>query len=370
MPSKSYLSSLTALRGIAALGVVLFHVDAIWIPLWTPNTAFFLRKGYLLVDFFFLLSGFIMVHVYGETFVKAPGWTSFRKFIQARFARIYPLHFISLVLLILYFYLKIYGKPLGFLDVYIFDLKMLPANFLLLHGMGLNPFFSWNVPSWSISTEWWMYMLFPLLMMGFGKINLWKGLGIFVLVMGIYLICYYVLYPISVSHSPLPNNRGYSLDMTYDFAFFRCFAGFVLGMLVYEVFRTGWMEKVFGSEILLLLTTAVIFISMQFPWAEYVVILLFAGLLLMVSHNSGWTRRFLESGPMKFLGDISYSVYLMHMVVMVVGLSFFENGWTPPPGPVPPLVWVGVYVLATLLVSWFTYRWVEVPLRHWLGPKK
>src|SRR5436305_824177 len=89
----SYLSNLTPLRGIAALLTVIFHIDIFlgW-EMMPPGGSPLLSHMYLMVDFFFILSGFIMCHVYGNRFLKDVRTTEFKKFMIARFSRIYPLH--------------------------------------------------------------------------------------------------------------------------------------------------------------------------------------------------------------------------------------------------------------------------------------
>src|ERR1700750_78824 len=94
----SYLSNLTPLRGIAALLTVIFHIDIFlgWAMI-PPDGSPLLSHMYLMVDFFFILSGFIMCHVYGNRFLKDVRVTEFKKFTIARFSRVYPLHLFTLV---------------------------------------------------------------------------------------------------------------------------------------------------------------------------------------------------------------------------------------------------------------------------------
>src|SRR5579872_5949172 len=98
--NAKYISNLTPLRGIAALLVAVFHFEmaiARFVP--AQHTMFF-EKCYLMVDLFFIMSGFIIFHVYKEYFQSAIRKAALKKFFVARFARIYPLHIFSLALLI------------------------------------------------------------------------------------------------------------------------------------------------------------------------------------------------------------------------------------------------------------------------------
>ena len=97
------IGALTSLRGIAAIVVVILHFAYSTLPeagvILSRSTRFF-RDGYLFVDLFFILSGFIMTHVYLESFLMGVNKTSYWTFIRARFARIYPLHLFTLGVLV------------------------------------------------------------------------------------------------------------------------------------------------------------------------------------------------------------------------------------------------------------------------------
>lgn len=101
MPHKTeYISNLTPLRGIAALLVAVFHFEMAIARFVPASQTMFFEKSYLMVDLFFIMSGFIILHVYGDNFKQAFSKNSLRNFFVARFARIYPLHFFSLMLLV------------------------------------------------------------------------------------------------------------------------------------------------------------------------------------------------------------------------------------------------------------------------------
>jgi peptidoglycan/LPS O-acetylase OafA/YrhL len=110
----SYLSNLTPLRGIAALLTVIFHIDIFlgW-EMTPPGVSPLLSHMYLMVDFFFILSGFIMCHVYGNRFLKEVRKTEFKKFTIARFSRVYPLHLVTLgvtIVMLMYSHKWVYQK--------------------------------------------------------------------------------------------------------------------------------------------------------------------------------------------------------------------------------------------------------------------
>lgn len=147
------LNNLTGLRFYAAFWVFLYHFFPVYTDL--PKVDL-LEVGYLGVDVFFVLSGFILTYVYyGKFFVNKISIKDYYNFIIKRFAKIYPLHFILTLIFI----------PLLFVGKYVFHqdaLKVYPNtlinNFLLIHAWGTTSHYSWNFPSWSISAEWFAYL--------------------------------------------------------------------------------------------------------------------------------------------------------------------------------------------------------------------
>ena len=157
MPAN--LRQLTAFRFFAAAWVVLF---GFW-DLLRPEARFgappaLVGKGYLGVELFFVLSGFILSHVYAAA--RAEGRFRYGPYLWARLARIYPLHLATLLAM---GGLAAAATLLGAApDHDIASPATLPANLLLVHSWGLLPGGSWNHPSWSISAEWAAYLAFPL----------------------------------------------------------------------------------------------------------------------------------------------------------------------------------------------------------------
>src|SRR5258708_12529385 len=98
--TKTEIRPLTSIRGIAAMGVVMYHFQGNFgDKFYLDSTTLVFSRGYLWVDFFFLLSGFILSHVHAEDFAR--GLTPYRTFLFKRIARVYPLHVTTLVILLL-----------------------------------------------------------------------------------------------------------------------------------------------------------------------------------------------------------------------------------------------------------------------------
>jgi peptidoglycan/LPS O-acetylase OafA/YrhL len=147
------LKSLTALRFFAAMWVALYHV---W-PTLGVARPLLVAKGYLAVDLFFTLSGFILCHVYLTPFGERR--FSYRAFLWARLARIYPTHIVTLIGFgaLVYLGTRIGVRNGGNVVIW----ASLPAQLTLTQAWGVAPQAGWNHPAWSISAEWFAYLCFP-----------------------------------------------------------------------------------------------------------------------------------------------------------------------------------------------------------------
>src|SRR5215471_19407682 len=157
--------ALDGLRGIAALGVVLYHVD--WVNHFSDTQ--FVRNGFLFVDLFFILSGFVLASVYRGR-ISTP--YQLRDFLLLRFFRIYPLHVAILAVFVLIESCKLILTKNGLVASTggafsgSRSLALLPYNVFLLQGAGFIHRFTWNVPSWSISSEAVAYLAFGAVSLG------------------------------------------------------------------------------------------------------------------------------------------------------------------------------------------------------------
>jgi peptidoglycan/LPS O-acetylase OafA/YrhL len=378
-----YITNLTALRGIAALITVLYHVD-VWIGngggmLIPREVSRMPDRLYLMVDFFFVLSGFIMYHVYGHAFASGVGKSDFWSFLRARFARVYPLHVLSLFLMmgLLYGAHKVGVPYLPALEVENHTYSVL-TNLFLLHSMNFHGWFSWVHASWSISTEWWMYMLFPLLVAPFERIGSVARWGVFVACYGLYVAIMLYIAPSVAMHPSAPMPQITSADMTiniaFKYGFVRCFAGFLIGMVVYKAYRENWGQKWLANGYAMLALTVALFVAMHLLAPDALTVATFPWLILGAAYGSESVNRILQSRPLQRLGDWSFSIYLMHQPLLVLFFTVLTILQPPTPetaGVKPDLVtaWVmsGIIVALTLAVSALVYRFWEKPARRWIN---
>lgn len=364
-----YLSSLTALRGVAALLVAVFHFEMAAARFVPAGQSMFFEKCYIMVDLFFIMSGFIMLHVYSKDFQERIQGESLKKFMVARFARVYPLHLFSLLLLVVIVrWLTDWGNPPILLEQ---PSDILP-NILLLHSFGVTKIYSWNIPSWSISAEFAAYLLFPFIAL---FINKKRAISIILLILFVVAAYYAIMYVLPRKNPinpaiPVPHN----LNTTFDYGYIRGIAGFITGLLVYLAYGLQSVKKAFSGDAVSFVILLAIGASLHFALNDGLTVFLFAMLVLSVAANKGMIAGFCNTRVMQFLGDISYSIYLMQIFLQ----EPFSHGYL-----LPGTVGVGrgkqnieffsglgyclIYLILLVLISYMTYRWVERPARKFIN---
>ncbi|PWT70739.1 MAG: hypothetical protein C5B59_20260 [Bacteroidetes bacterium] len=366
--TQTYISNLTPLRGFAALWVVSYHFQAIVATFIHPAQTHIFELGYLMVDMFFILSGFIILHVYGQHFSAGMSRRDFSAFAKARFARIYPLHLFTLIVLIIFVAANKAWDT-------IFDAKAIPANIFLIHSFGLFHIFTWNVPSWSISAEWWAYMIFPFIAFFLSK-N--KRMAILILVPLILITYFALIYRVHLKSFLMPNTIvPHNLDVTYNFGYLRGFAGFTTGMLVYELYRSGFLTNFFRKDLVafLVILGTIYFIHLKINDGIYII--LFATIVLCFAYNAGRVQLLCNLRFAQFIGDISYSIYMVQLLVFlpfILGLHLPLVKYGKTSADHDTSFWVGLIYFAIFLAaiigsSALSYKFIEVPCRKWLNGK-
>jgi peptidoglycan/LPS O-acetylase OafA/YrhL len=364
--SHKYLSNLTPLRGLAALWVVAFHFQATFMLYVPPGSTYLISKGYIMVDLFFIMSGFIIYHVYKESFESGFSAKNFREFTVARFARVYPLHFITLILCIVLFVPKWGWDAVD-------DPKAIITNLLLIHSFGIHKIFTWNVPSWSISAEWWSYMVFP-----FIAIFLYQKKQMAVLILLTFVVLAYmgIIYWIPRKSYMDPTKLAeHNLDSTFDFGFLRGLAGFVTGILVYKVYQAGLLRKIFQQDITAILVILITLVSLHFGLSDGLCIVLFALVVFTFAQSNRFLHQICNNRLAQYLGNISYSIYLVQFFPLVP--FFYWN--IKLPGVVYPKdaqpytsFWRGagyllIYMILLIGFSSLTYYFIEKPCRKYIN---
>ncbi len=336
------LPALTGLRGIAAWLIALFHLRSA--PGFPAPVAEMIGRAPLAVDLFFVLSGFILCHVYARSLER----DSFRtgRFLLFRLARIYPLHLATL-LFYLFLALIFSATPLSPIDPGKYRLAAVPQQLLLIHAWGLAPQLTFNVPSWSVSAEWFVYLLFPILVR---VTRGWPAPVLAAVAMGLFLLAFHLL---SEPGRPLTAR-------TFDLGALRALPEFLLGMAAWRWWREGFPVS---PRLLLGPLLAGLLAVLAFDLPDPLLVLLFPPLLMALA--AAPESALLARSPFLHFGRLSYAIYLVHMPVFTVWLAglggvmgLFE-GWPH-----------GLPVLVGLLLVWpaaaMAHHLIELPARRWL----
>lgn len=316
----------------------------------------FVNGSYLFVDFFFVLSGFVISHAYLD---RLGGWPQVKEFVLRRFGRLWPLHAAMLGLLaLLGFYLPApptFAAPT--------DLGMLLPNLLLIHGLGF-PRLSWNFPSWSISTEFGVYLLFALLCaFAAGRRGIMRlaGPALAALGFGLTLLA-------------MEND----IRLRPEALFFRCLYGFFVGQCVHSIWKSGAPRLGRGPVPEVLAVAAVcLFVTLcgSGRWS-IMAPLVFAPAVWVFAQEGGPLSRALSVPAAARLGAWSYSIYMVHPAVLqlsgnVFGAAGLLQEKTIAPGVTALTIsfagkWGGdlaalVYLAAVVSVSALSYRFIERP---------
>ena len=355
------IKSLEGSRGIAALIVALYHLGI--------GSAYFpvIRNGYLFVDLFFVLSGFVMCFTYSG---KLRSIEDLGPFLIRRFGRLFPLLLFSTVVFVLLSNGIVFLKKMavaqgysaflnnpGTLEYAIPSYGEVLSTLTMTHSLGMFDHLILNTPTWSISTEFYTYLVFAgicLLAYGRARLVVFSFLSVAAL-----LICIWA--SIDVHHC-IEKANG-CLSLTYDFGLPRCIASFFFGAIAYYSSRqlpfnaaSLQITAMVGLYLLIALEDYVPAAAFAFPAA-------FAVLVVAVSTDSGPLADALKHRLFQELGKRSYSIYLMHMPLLLI----FENLSKRASGLISATLVLLAYLLTLYIVSGWTYKLIENPFRKWFG---
>lgn len=356
-------------RGIAALFVAVFHFQVASHLYFVPFT----RQAYLLVDFFFVLSGFVISHAYCN---RLHDKGEFVTFVIRRFGRIWPMHMVVLAAFIvaetaIFLAQSHIGgalpRPPFSADR---TLAAIPANLLLLNGTGIYDYSTWNGPSWSVSAELWINVLFGFCAITAGR--RYMALAMFALAAG----CAAIL--ILFCPTDLNTNGTYAL--------FRCGYGFFVGYFVWRAVqaRKDTAPRPVRDSLIevALVISAVAFISYaQVGLWQILIPLFFATFVYLFAGQAGLVSRLLESRPIQKLGHLSYAIYIIHFFFAFALNNVIRVGGkiahVPSVLPGTQLALVGnayvmdgitiVYLAIVITTAQFANRWIETPAMQWFN---
>ena len=352
------INKLDGLRGFCSIMVLLFHYPYEYMPDFLYNS-FFIRQSWSFVDFFFVLSGFVISYNYSNINSKR----SFFSFISKRIIRLYPL---LVYTTLIFFFFKVIS------DIFFAELVNSPKsiaaytldalNTLLL--MNSTPFFGelsvnlgMNFPSWSVSAEIIAYSLFGLTYLFFSSKKI---------ISYFYLILISILIYLFKEHTFLAD---------YSWLFLRGIVGFNFGCIVNWLFKKNITVNSFCELILPLLVLGFLFLLNVYNSKQYFLLDLivrpgfFGFVIFIILNTNSFFSKVLETKNMIFLGKISYSIYLNHVLLLLVIPRLIFVFFQIPQTLLSQIIVLIFTVVAVVVYSAITYRFVEVyvgkSLRSW-----
>lgn len=333
------IPALTGIRGYAALWVVGFHCAGMGWHHFTGTWARteqvpFIITGYLGVELFFVLSGFILTKIYGTAVSNMVG---LRDFAVGRVFRILPIYWLSLIMLALIAPLMD-GKWLG---GYIHNLANLTRCFLLIQSW-VGHSTAWNPPGWSLSAEWLAYFVFPLL--SIVSVKLRRPSIIIALALAALLTLRLIYY--QSGYTSLNNVEG-------AFGLARCLCEFTIGVALGRLHQIGWTGARLGDG-LLVAGLILLLPPMVAERFDFLAIVAFSFMVLSAGSHSRYAHALFGNRVAHFLGEISFSIYVLHWPVLELVFRFV-------PGTTPLVIALAAVPFAVVPLAWATWRWVEVP---------
>ncbi len=350
--AKPLFTSLESLRGLFALGVAVMH-----------HPSSFLGEGGLRmnVDFFFVLSGFVIAYSYMDRIKDAAG---LRSYAALRFFRLYPLHIVIIAYCVAVALINgVASEP---------DLaRAIVAQVFLLSSFPIDPLGLLNGPAWSISAEIVVYAIFGLVLLALrGDQRLFVPAAAALSILGA-VGCWLIW-------SDSPNDAF--MDITYQFGWVRALYGFFLGVLVFALWRRApYRSGGVGRDTLVELTLAgacagaIVYVDKFYNSPLLIALpLLFATTVHLFAESRGYLSRILHWPLFPFLGALSYGIYLLHVPLLplleqpaLIELGQAARAAVYPFGAIVTAVELLLYLAVVTFVAWVLHHAVERPARAW-----
>lgn len=347
------MKALDGWRGIGALAVCFIHLQLNGYLTSVPS----LDSWTLAVDFFFVLSGFVMARVYADELTDR---SSVAVFTVRRLGRLWPLHLSMLALFIVVELAKLaLVRETGFSSEHAaFAAARDPSDILpialFLQTVRLGPELTWNFPSWSISAEIWTYALFALV----ATLTAGNAARRTMVAGALALVAWIILFV---------DFTGRGMISTDVFGIVRCILGFFSGVVAEWLHRRGSFRALADGRAEIpaaLAGVALVWATAYLPGTRYAAPLVFLALVFAHASDGGLISRFMATWPAQWLGRLSYSVYLTHLFLvayLVPRLSQSIDGFVSGDVVLREAIVATIYIALVMVMSLFTWRFIELP---------
>jgi peptidoglycan/LPS O-acetylase OafA/YrhL len=327
------------------------------------------------MSLFFVLSGFVIFYNYAESFAERPFWPALWDFVTARFARLYPLYALTLLMTISYLPSPIFAGD-----------GMTALAYATLTQSWFNVQDAMFPPDWSISAEWFFYLVFIPLALGMIKLRPQHSFKVMIAFLAVAPIGIVIVLGVgkdavlSALKPVLYHGGKVSRDMwdwlTYFSPYVRVLE-FVAGVLAAKVFvdRRHDLMSQRSVDILVLccaawcvavILTSGIESTSNLLTSNFIFAPAMALFLCYCPRSDGGIRKFLERPTLKFMGEISYSVYIWCWFAFNLMGQQFVSPSASPLAYLNSSIKLAVIVGITTVFAVGSYRVIEVPSRNWL----
>ncbi|MFB7144841.1 acyltransferase family protein [Agrobacterium deltaense] len=329
-------------RFLAAIGVVLFHVNSIDSR---AKSVIDVGSFGIFVDFFFMLSGFVLFHNYKDLQL---GVASYSTFLVRRLARIYPLHIATMAVLIcMSVVLPLPTSTVKYLDIVL--------NTFLVQAWGLADKLTLNHPSWSISAEFFCYLLFPFIMVMIRSVKIYVSAPLV-------LIVFYIF---SRPSLPVWEQPGGMYGANYDFGMLRALPSFLLGCLTYKIYQ----QVRISSSLFLYLGIATFLLAAWWMFRlsnpNHIMVLLAFSMLSTALGERSISYSGKTASILSRAGDCSYAIYMIHGILFA---TLFKFVWQALGEPIDFLLpYLSVTIVSLTFMGYVVFRGFEKPARNFIN---
>jgi peptidoglycan/LPS O-acetylase OafA/YrhL len=327
------IDQLTFTRFIAALGIVFFH----FIREIPPFDVFFIANAAIGVSYFFVLSGFVMSIAHHNKNISPI------KYYKARVARIYPVYFVALIAM----------------SFYLFLMKELKATDFLLSLFAIQAWFplyalAINYPAWSLSVEFFFYFMFPFILKS-GKRNIYISAIIFWIFIQAFLL--FINPKDTFNH-----NLSHYFPLLHLNEFLAGVAAGFLYMEKKEKWQRNYDWVLVGLFLLFMIVLSLIPRHLSPSFHDGLLCIFFVPAIVLLALNTGKITRIFNKKPFVFLGEISYSMYILQVPLYVFVLIILKRT-----GIENLTIVFMIFLPMLLLASAISYRYIETPMRIFIN---